>query len=107
MENVNTQLDKMKTMLDDMKGSLSRENVKEDSRDGKVAKVADKSKEAIDEMEKKVALLSDKIKEMKKKYNNMDDKKKKRLWAGVGASVAMIAALVGAKKIKDKINEDK
>ncbi len=57
-----------------------------------------KAKEQIDK-------LTTKAKDMKDKYDDMDDDTKKKVMAGVGGALALLAAIGAAKKIKKHRND--
>lgn len=100
-----SKIEKVKESINEMKSYLSNNN-DEDEVSAKISSLADKGRSVIDKTEKGANEIARKVKEKKKQYENMDDKKKDRIWYYFLASVIAILAIFSFKAIKNKTNKE-
>lgn len=76
-----------------MKKANSKNDLKQKSVD-----VVTEVKNAVDELTKAAKIVKD-------KYEGIDDKTKMKIIGGVAGAIALVAGIVGAKKIKNKMKK--
>lgn len=76
---------------------MKKTNSKNDSKQKNIDVVTE-VKNAVDELTKAAKMVKD-------KYEGIDDKTKMKIIGGVAGALALVAGIVGAKKIKNKMKK--
>lgn len=72
-----------------------------------IRQTREKFDEAVQKVKKIGDDLKNAVKRTKEKFENADSQTKKKIVLGIAGAVAALTALIGAKKIKDKIKKNK
>jgi uncharacterized membrane-anchored protein len=76
---------------------ISKNNIKKE--------IKNKSENAADEIKKAADELSDLANQAKNKYQDIDEPTKKKALVAIAGATAVVGAIAGGKKIKEKIKD--